>query len=161
MADLQHFRALLAEAGLTDAATTDDPHYFRLGCGHNSKDKHRKANGGVAPHVRYTELELSRSVSLDEIATGVFGPIWRSLPLKGGAIKNGAKFNSGAFTVAMTDPLVIMAEEIGLHPIFRGNGKIDAFCPNMAAHTHDGREESGFASSVTVRVPASTQVAQY
>lgn len=49
VADLQHFRGLLADAGLTDAATIDAAHYFRLGAGHNSKQKHKDANGGVAP----------------------------------------------------------------------------------------------------------------
>jgi hypothetical protein len=52
VADLQHFRDLLADAGLTDAATIDVAHYFRLGAGHNSKEKHKVANGGVAPPVR-------------------------------------------------------------------------------------------------------------
>jgi hypothetical protein len=82
------------------------------------------------------------------LAKGVFGPNWRSLPIKGKLPQTAAATTTATArkrNASLSDPLVVMAAEIGLNPTPKGNGVIDAICPNVAAHTPDGREETGFA----------------
>lgn len=87
-------------------------------------------------------------VGLEVLCERFFGPEWETVVRSGEYLTMAELERSHSLGAAgsadWSDPLVRLASEIGLDPrAGSGVGKIDANCPNMAAHSQ--RIETGFA----------------
>ena len=147
-ADVRQVRALMAARGLSDAAVVVDPtRYIRLPGGWNSKPKYALEGGGF-PWVSAVELELGRRADLEDMGRALAGENWRTevLPLAltpgkklggaGGDLDRSADMNA-------PEPIIQLAQEVGMAPVQIRQGVVEARCPNADQHT-DGRPD-GFA----------------
>lgn len=144
--ELALVRAYMIERKLTDALH-DATRYLRLPWGHNSKPKYRDSKNR-APAVGFTDWHPERVVSLDDIGRVLIGGAdWRQadVPMSAKTSKDLAALGAGARPrdASLTDPVVRMAEIVGLEPRERSQGVVDALCPNWQAH--GDRAETGFS----------------
>lgn len=156
--DMVLLRAYLLERGLTDNVM-DEARYIRLPGGWNSKSKYR-APGTGAEHSPRVKLHASRGgshwpVDVDVLGGALVGVTdWRNAPMPtgaGAALMNSAQIagalGTGALprTATMTrpEPIIRLAEVLGMNPRQSGPGVVEANCPNIAAHTT--RADTGFA----------------
>ncbi|MBR2574243.1 MAG: hypothetical protein IKE14_07935 [Loktanella sp.] len=145
-------RAWLVEKGLTDAVM-DEARYVRLPGGWNSKPKYRPADAPVtaSPAVGLIGGLRGGVVDIDDIGRVLLGrDDWRAAPMPAGGMNSvqlGAALGTGALRrtadLNNPDPLLQLAQVIGLNPVQIRGGVVEALCPNMAAH--GDRPETGFA----------------
>lgn len=149
-ADVTKVRALMAANGLSDVAVVQDPaRYIRLPGGWNSKPKYEQLDGSF-PDVWACEQNLSLRASLDDMGRALAGDDWREAPLpmnvmpgvKLAAMAQAGMLNRSA-DMNRPEPIIQLAQEIGLAPVQIRQGVVQAECPNAANHT-DGRGD-GFA----------------
>ncbi|WP_193178049.1 AAA family ATPase [Oricola nitratireducens] len=148
--DVVKVRSLIAAKGLSDAAVAVDPaRYIRLPGGTNNKDKY-KGEDGKFPQVWALELGLSRRATLEAMGQALAGADWREAPLPV-ELANGAKLNAMAQAGSLKrsadmnnpEPIMLMAQEIGLNPHQVRQGVVEAICPNAKNHTSVA--DTGFA----------------
>lgn len=147
--DVAVIRAWLTAKNLTDPGVADPARYIRLPLGWNSKDKYVSADG-TAPAVTLQEFDPSRTVTLDAFGAALLGvDAWRSVPLPPAAMNASMLSRSGAVNrcadLNNPEPLMRLWEEMGGQLRQARGGVVEALCPNIADHTHDGREGTGFA----------------
>jgi hypothetical protein len=143
--DVLRIRALLAQFDLTDPGTIDLARYMRLGGGWNSKPDHVAANGGKPFLTRYTEFDLSRRVTVEELGEGLFGADWREIVIDKGfasAVEKGEGGSQEIADLSAPGAYLTMAQELDMIIGQRGT-KVDARCPNIDQHT--SMPETGFA----------------
>jgi hypothetical protein len=144
---LAAIREYMKVHGLTDPGSADAVRYVRLPWCPNTKEKNWNPMTGTYFETRLVQWNPNNVVNLELACLGAFGPDWRAVIAAGnypvvGAGGLGA--GSGAWSADMGDVWVRLGEEIGMQPRRgSGSGKIDANCPNMAAHLE--RHETGFA----------------
>lgn len=150
--DLALIRAYLVDRGLTDNVM-DETRYVRLPGGWNSKPKYRGADGkGAPPAVKLAAWTPGVKVDVDMLGAAIVGggSAWRSQPVPVGGM-TGAQLNGALAVGALRrtadlkrpEPLIRLAEVIGLNPVQTRAGVVEALCPNMAAHSD--RADTGFA----------------
>lgn len=150
-ADVALVRAWLNAMGLTDPGVADPARYIRLPLGWNDKPKYVDPLTGMGADVKLLDMDLSRGVTLDRMGRALHGgrADWRDVPLPPKAMGAGALARSGAITrcadLNNPEPLMVLWQEMGGGLRQVRAGVVEANCPNMADHTHDGREDSGFA----------------
>lgn len=139
-------RYLVAE-GLTDKAVQDKSRYMRLPWGLNTKEKYiGKGENGGFPIVKLREWNPGSRVNLQEVCERIWREGWRDAISNPDVLADVAPSQKHAeYNATMDDGLVRLAAEIGLNPRHGAPGRIDADCPNMAAHTPGKGEETGFA----------------
>ncbi|MBZ9917112.1 AAA family ATPase [Mesorhizobium sp. BR1-1-12] len=129
--------------GLTDPGTADPVRLIRLYVGTNTKEAYQNPFDGSFPSCGLVEWNPTSDVSLEALAARLLGAdFWEVI--KSGNFLAMANVRDGSGTADFSDPLIKLAAEIGMNPRRgSGAGKVDANCPNMAAHSQ--RPESGFA----------------
>lgn len=142
---LNAVRDFMKNEGLTDAATADAVRYIRLPFGINSKEKYQSPFDGSYPRCELVEWSPENSVWLEGACERAFGADWELKIASGNYLAQALQAAQGPmqYSASMNDPWVRMAEVIGLNPRPGAAGRIDADCPNMAAHTVKG--DTGFA----------------
>lgn len=142
-------RHRLKTDGWGDPAAQDAARYMRSGFGVNGKKAYAGPDG--APwQVRIEHFDPDAKVSAASFALSILGPKWPE-EVATGAYKTSAQLlagggggGTGDRRASMDDPLVRLAEFVGLDPQPSTRpGVIDAHCPNEAAHT--GGDPTGFA----------------
>ncbi len=144
-------RETLITRGLTDAIQ-DDARYMRLPVGLNSKEKYRNAEGR-SPGVRLgPDSDSSRRLSVAQAADILHGTDWRAhldAGDIGGKLVAGAGNSTGNGTLVRCadmnnpEPIMLLAQELGMNPVQTRVGVVEALCPN--AGKHSDRPDSGFA----------------
>lgn len=143
-------RAWMGERGLTDPGVADAARYIRLPLGWNSKPKY-VPEGGEPPAVRLVEWVKGRRVTLDAMGEALLGAGWRMQPVPASLMNPSLLPTSGAGALVRTadmnrpEPIIRLAQELGLGPKQVRPGVVEAICPNVGEHTADGREETGFS----------------
>lgn len=143
-------RAWMGEKGLTDPGVADAARYIRLPLGWNSKPKY-VPEGGEPPPVKLVEWVPGRRVSLDDMGEALLGKGWRMQPVPASMMNPSLLPTSGAGALVRTadmnrpEPIIRLAQELGLGPKQVRPGVVEAICPNVAEHTADGREATGFS----------------
>lgn len=148
---LARLRAHWGAENLTDPGVNDPAHYIRLPLGWNNKPRYTA--GGAAPsRVRLLAWVPGRVTSLDKLGEATIGADWRTRALPVKAMPSGMLTGSGmlgALTrtadLNQAEPIMRLAQVLGLNPVQTRAGVVEASCPNWEAHTQDGREHSGFA----------------
>jgi|GEM_PF-6613566 len=127
---------------LTDPGTADPVRYIRLFVGSNTKAAYELADG-TFPECSLVEWTPDARVVLEDLAARLLGPGWED-DVRSGKFLSMAQVRGLNASADFSDPWVKLAGEIGLNPRRgSGDGKVDADCPNMTAHSQ--RPESGFA----------------
>lgn len=136
-------RERMASLGLSDPLT-DDARYIRLPLGHNSKEKYIEAYGAPVP-VKMVEWMPERRLDIEQAATILAGPDWEDNADKlvgpGGASHAGTLHRVADMN--NPEPILQLAQELGMNPVQVRPGVVEATCPNAAAHTTRG--DTGFA----------------
>jgi hypothetical protein len=145
--DLARLRAWWGVLKMTDEGVADPAHYIRLPLGWNSKPKYLV--GGAAPSpVRLLSWHRGHVVGVEELARATIGDDWRTRALPPKALPSGS-VRLGALTrtadMNRPEPIIRLAQVLGLNPVQTRAGVVEASCPNWTAHTQDGREHTGFA----------------
>lgn len=150
-AELVLIRAWLVEKGLTDNVM-DEARYVRLPGGWNSKPKYRGENlECLPPAVGLVGEVRGGVVDIDDIGRVLLGrKDWRDAAMPAGGMNSvqlGAALGTGALRrtadINNPDPLIQMAQAIGLNPVQIRPGVVEALCPNHAQH--GDRADTGFA----------------
>ncbi|TGR84566.1 hypothetical protein EN866_33185 [Mesorhizobium sp. M2D.F.Ca.ET.223.01.1.1] len=128
---------------LTDPGTADPVRLIRLYVGTNTKEAYQNPFDGSFPSCSLVEWNETARVDLEALACKLLGAdFWEVI--KTGNFQAMSAVRDGTGTADFSDPLIKLAAEIGMNPRRgSGPGKVDANCPNMAAHSQ--RPESGFA----------------
>lgn len=147
--DVARIRAWLNAKNLTDPAVGDAARYTRLPLGWNAKDKYAQ-DDGTYPAVTLIEWNRGHTVSLEEMGRALVGcDGWRLVPLPAGAQTSAMIARSGAIKrcadLSNPEPLMVLWQEMGMGLTQVRAGVVEALCPNIAEHTMDGREGTGFA----------------
>lgn len=139
---LRAVRAALGNLGLSDPLP-DDARYIRLPWGVNSKPKYKDAAGN-SPRVKLVGWEPENRLDLEQAATILLGSDWKDkadqMGITGtsfaGALHRTADMNN-------PEPIIQLAQELGLNPVQIRPGVVEAICPNAA--NHSDRVDTGFA----------------
>nr|WIE92589.1 DUF5906 domain-containing protein [Mesorhizobium sp. WSM4875] len=128
---------------LTDPGTADPVRLIRLYVGTNTKEAYQNPFDGSFPSCGLVEWNPTNTVDLEALGERLLGPDFWTIARSGNFLAM-TQVRDGSGTADFSDPLVKLAAEIGMNPRRgSGAGKVDANCPNMAAHSQ--RPESGFA----------------
>ncbi|MEM0949554.1 MAG: primase-helicase family protein [Pseudomonadota bacterium] len=143
-ADLHMIRAWMVEKNLTDNVM-DPARYVRMPGGVNSKAKY-----GDTPVPVACSGGSGVGATLEALGRWVVGygdTTWRDKGLPASAQKIPAASGHGALErtadLSNPEPIIRLAELIGLRPRQIRPGVVEADCPNM--HLHTSRAETGFA----------------
>lgn len=146
--ELAVIRAWLPEKGLTDDVM-DATRYIRMPAGWNSKPKYQN-EAGVPPRVALLSWDRGRRVDVDEIGRALLGrDDWRDADMPAAAMTSAqlAGIGDGALnrTADMNnpEPLIQLAQAVGLNPVQLRAGVVEALCPNI--ENHGDRPDTGFA----------------
>lgn len=134
----------LKRDGWGDPACFDPVRYMRLPGGINGKGKYSNPLDGSAWRVRLASLDPENSVDLYKLAEYVIGPNFLALATSGAYLPSRVFSAGGGGSLgrnaSMSDPLVKLAEAVGLNPRPSTRaGVIDCDCPHHAvtgAHTN-------------------------
>lgn len=135
----------MKDLGLGDKGTFDAVRYIRLPYGKNTKEKYASPFDGSFPSVQLVEATGAK-YDLEMLAYAVLGEDWENIAADPQFMTSAQLSSAGglAFSALFDDPIIRMADEIGLQPRQgAGPGRIDAICPNAANHTVRG--DTGFA----------------
>ncbi|GGA56608.1 hypothetical protein GCM10011385_07640 [Nitratireductor aestuarii] len=140
---LRVVREQLGRLGLSDPLI-DDARYIRMPFGHNSKPAYIEQHGGPVP-VRLVGVDLEAGLDIEQAATILAGPDWYDkadeIVGQGGSSLAGTLHRSADMN--RPEPIIQLAQEIGLNPTQVRAGVVEAICPNAAQHT--SRADTGFA----------------
>lgn len=125
----------------------DDSRYIRLPSGINSKQKYLDEYG-FAPAVRLTEWNPDARMNIEQAASMLIGPDWRDKSDADlGLVGAGGSSHAGALErtadLNNPEPIIQLAQELGMNCRQVRAGVVEADCPNIAAHTT--RADTGFA----------------
>ncbi|MDX8525140.1 DUF5906 domain-containing protein [Mesorhizobium sp. MSK_1335] len=136
-------RDYMKHHNLTDPGTADPVRLIRLYVGTNTKEAYQNPFDGSFPSCGLIEWNPTNTIDLEALGERLLGPDFWTIARSGNFLSM-ANVRDGSGTADFSDPLIKLWAEVGGDPRRgSGPGKVDANCPNMAAHSQ--RPESGFA----------------